>query len=56
MEKFPLTKQGIQDATEFLKSIKDSFYKNLTAWEVLTKNGKTPSIIEILDTANKLSR
>lgn len=55
MEKFVLTKASIEEAKEYLKTTKDSFYKNQTAWEVLTKGGKVPSLIEILDTANKLS-
>ena len=38
MEKFDYTKKGIADATEFLKNNNDTFYKNVNAWQLLTKN------------------
>jgi len=52
---FELSKQGIEDATKYLKETKDSFYKSKTAWEVLSKADTIkPSMMDILDTANKL--
>ena len=55
MEKFDYTKKGIADATEFLKNNNDTFYKNVNAWQLLTKN-ETEYVtnFQILDEANRL--
>jgi hypothetical protein len=55
MGKFTLTKQDIEKASDLLKQTNDSFYKNKTIWEVISKNNTIkPSIITILEEANKL--
>lgn len=55
MEKFDYTKKGIVDATEFLKNNNDTFYKNVNAWQLLTKN-ETDFVtnLQILEEANLL--
>jgi hypothetical protein len=55
MEHFDFTKQGISDATEFLKNNTDAFHKNVNAWLLLTKNETIyVSKPEILTEANNL--
>jgi hypothetical protein len=55
MEQFDFTKQGVADATQFLKENNDAFYKSVNAWQLLTKNETIyVSKPEILTEANNL--
>lgn len=50
MEHFDFTVGGVADATTYLKANNDTFYKNVNAWQLLTKNEtiyvSNPSVIE----------
>lgn len=55
MTKFEYTKESIAEAIEYLKTTNDYFYKDVTAWDVLTKSETTPATNSvILDEANTL--
>lgn len=55
MEQFNFTKDGVADATSFLKNNNDVFYKNVNAWQLLTKNETIyVSNPTVLEEANRL--
>lgn len=55
MERFDYNKISIAEAITFLKENNDVFYKNVNAWDLLTKH-ETESVsnLEILEQANLL--
>lgn len=55
MERFDYNKISIAEAITFLKENNDVFYKNINAWDLLTKHEtEFVSNLEILEHANLL--
>ena len=55
MEQFDFTIKGVADAISYLKENNDAFYKNVNAWQLLTKNETSyVSNPAVLEEANRL--